>query len=214
MRSGGIVPRWLRRLRYGTPVIVVSGLPRSGTSMMMRMLAAGGIAIVADGVRRPDDSNPQGYFEFEPVKSLDQPGADRTWLGDARGKAVKIISFLVTWLPEDANYDVIVMERDLDEVLASQQQMLIRRGTAGDGGETPRARETLTAHLAQLDRFLSRRTCFRSLRVSHRETIDDPAGSAARVARFLGRRLDVAAMAAAVDRELYRNRAGTASPRA
>jgi hypothetical protein len=83
-----MIRRLSRRLRYGAPIIVVSGLPRSGTSMMMKMLAAGGIAIVADGVRAADDSNPRGYFEFEPVKDLDKPGADRAWLREARGKAV------------------------------------------------------------------------------------------------------------------------------
>jgi hypothetical protein len=202
-----MIGRLVRRLRYGVPVVVVSGLPRSGTSMMMKMLAAGGVAIVADGVRDADPGNPLGYYEFEPVKDLDKLGGDRAWLRAARGKAVKIISFLVTWLPEDVNYDVIVMERDLDEVLASQQQMLARRGMADDAADTSRARDTLTAHLAQLDRFLARRACFRTLRVSYRESIEHPAATAARVARFLGRRLDLDAMAAAVDRDLYRNRA-------
>jgi hypothetical protein len=208
-----MIGRLLRRLRYGTPIVVVSGLPRSGTSMMMKMLSAGGMAIVADGVRTADPSNPLGYFEFEPVKDLDKRDADRAWLAGARGKAVKIISFLLTWLPEEFNYDVIVMDRDLDEVLVSQQQMLTRRGTTAEGGDTSRARDSLLAHLAQLDRFLARRACFRTLRVSYRETVDSPAQTAARVAGFLGRRLDVAAMAAAVDRELYRNRAAPAAPR-
>jgi hypothetical protein len=207
-----MIRRLSRRLRYGAPIIVVSGLPRSGTSMMMKMLAAGGVAIVADGVRAADDSNPRGYFEFEPVKDLDKPGTDRAWLREARGKAVKIISFLVTWLPEEANYDVIVMDRDLDEVLASQQQMLARRGQAGDVGADARARETLAAHLAQLDRFLARRGCFRALRVSYAAAIAQPAQTAERVARFLGRRLDVQAMAAAVERDLYRNRAASGTP--
>jgi hypothetical protein len=195
-----------RRLRYGRPIVVVSGLPRSGTSMMMRMLAAGGVATVEDGRRAADVSNPAGYFEFEPVKDLDKRGADLSWLPSARGKAVKIISWLLTWLPEHFNYDVIVMDRDLDEVLASQRQMLARREEAAADVDAVRTRETFVSHLAQLDRFLAARACFRTLRVSYRETVERPAETAGRVAAFLGRRLDQAAMAAAVDRELYRNR--------
>jgi hypothetical protein len=104
------------------------------------------------------------------------------------------------------------MDRDVDEVLASQQQMLARRGQAGSVGADARARETLAAHLAQLDRFLARRACFRTLRISYGEAIAEPAQTAERVARFLGRRLDVQAMAAAVERDLYRNRAPSRIP--
>src|SRR5213593_4363024 len=117
----------VRRLRYGKPIVVVSGLPRSGTSMAMKMLEAGGMPILADGIRTPDISNPKGYYEFEPVKGLDK-GGDVAWLAEARGKAVKIISFLLTWLPEHYDYRVIFMQRDLREVLASQNAMLAHRG--------------------------------------------------------------------------------------
>lgn len=174
--------------------------------MMMKMLVAGGVAPVVDGIRTADIDNPNGYFEFEPVKDLDKRGADLSWLGRARGKAVKIISFLVTWLPEDHNYDVILMQRDLDEVLASQHQMLGRLG-AHDVPAATAARATFESHLAQLDRFLAVRPCFRTLRVPYRDAVERPAETAAAVAAFLGRRLDTQAMAAAVDRALYRNRA-------
>lgn len=199
----------LRRLRVGPPIVVVSGLPRSGTSMMMRMLEAGGVPIVADGVREADVSNPRGYFELEAVKDLDKPGRPLPWLPPARGRAVKIISFLLTWLPEDYDYQVIFMDRDLDEVLASQQQMLERRGEApADAArEAAAVRATYESHLAQVRRFLGVRRCFSTLTISYREAVADPAGTAARVAAFLGRRLDTAAMTAAVDASLYRNRA-------
>lgn len=199
----------LRRLRVGPPIVVVSGLPRSGTSMMMRMLEAGGVPIVADGVREADVSNPRGYFELEAVKDLDKPGRPLPWLPPARGHAVKIISFLLTWLPEDYDYQVIFMDRDLDEVLASQQQMLERRGEApADAArEAAAVRATYESHLAQVRRFLGVRRCFSTLTISYREAVADPAGTAARVAAFLGRRLDTAAMTAAVDASLYRNRA-------
>lgn len=201
-----MIRRLLRRLRYGAPIVVVSGLPRSGTSMMMKMLAAGGVPTVVDGIRAADVDNPNGYFEFEPVKDLDKRGADVRWLAEARGQAVKIISFLVTWLPEDHNYDLILMQRELDEVLASQQRMLTRLGTS-DAAAAAATRATFASHLAQLDRFLAARDCFRVLRVPYREAIEQPEATAARVAAFLGRRMDARAMAAAVDRTLYRNRA-------
>src|SRR4026209_2745330 len=105
--------RFVRRLRYGRPIVVVSGLPRSGTSMMMQMLQAGGLEILTDAVRTPDGSNPKGYFEFEAVKDLDK-GQAPAWLAGARGKAVKIVSSLVRWLPESNDYQVIFMQRNLN----------------------------------------------------------------------------------------------------
>lgn len=200
-----MIGRWLRRLRYGRPIVVVSGLPRSGTSMMMRMLEAGGLQPLEDGVRGADISNPKGYFEFEPVKDLEAARGDVPWLPEARGKAVKIISFLLTWLPEDFNYQVIFMQRDLDEVLASQQQMLARRGEAA--GESGTSREVFEAHLAQVGRFMAARPCFETLYVPYREAVAAPEVTAAAVARFLGRSMDTAAMAKAVEASLYRNRA-------
>src|SRR5919108_6386357 len=121
----------IRRLRYGTPITVVSGLPRSGTSMTMKMLSAGGMDLLTDGERQPDDQNPNGYFELEAVKGLDK-GENPAWLADARGKAVKIISFLLTWLPETYDYRVIFMDRDIEEILRSQSKMLVSRGEDPD----------------------------------------------------------------------------------
>jgi hypothetical protein len=117
---------------------------------------------------------------------------------------VKIISFLLTWLPEDFNYQVIFMQRDLDEVLASQQQMLARRGEAAESGTS---REVFEAHLAQVERFMAARPCFETLHVPYREAVAAPVATAATVARFLGRSMDTAAMAKAVEASLYRNRA-------
>jgi len=195
----------LRRWRYGRPIVVVSGLPRSGTSMMMRMLEAGGVVPVQDGVRAADDSNPKGYFEFEPVKGLDKDG-DRSWLPTARGKAVKIISFLLTWLPEDHNYLVIFMHRHADEIIASQHAMLTARGEAIAEGDAARSREVFRRHVTQVERFMAGRACFRVLPVQYHEVIAAPDAAAAQVAAFLGRRLDTAAMARSVERQLYRNR--------
>jgi Sulfotransferase domain len=215
-------PRWLRRLRVGAPIIVVSGLPRSGTSMMMQMLAAGGVPVMSDGRREPDESNPAGYFELEAVKALDQPG-DRRWLNDARGRAVKIVSALLEHLPESFDYKVIFMERPLAEVLASQDAMLARSGPQTDtdrhrqgGFDAPPpdagSRAALVAeyerHLRRVHGLIARRACFDMLAVRYTDTIADPRRVAEQVARFLGAPLDVDAMTAAVDPRLHRQRRG------
>jgi hypothetical protein len=201
--------RTLRRLRYGRPIVVVSGLPRSGTSMAMKMLKAGGLQVVTDGVRIADDSNPQGYFELERVKDLDKQG-DTAWLTEARGKAVKIISFLLTWLPETHNYRVVFMQRDLDEVLASQNKMLIDRSERpGTPEEDDRMRRHYEQHLAKVERFLSGRRCFAVLPVDYRRAVEHPGEEAARLNEFVGGGLDVARMAEVGNPSLYRNRGRT-----
>jgi hypothetical protein len=199
-----LVKRFYRRVRYGAPIIVVSGLPRSGTSMAMKMLDAGGVAIVTDGVRTADEQNPKGYYEFEPVKELDKDG-DLSWLPGARGKAVKIISFLLTYLPDTFDYKVVFMNRDIDEVLASQNKMIAARGEA-DATEDAKMRKAYRQHLEKVDRFLRTRACFATLRVSYKDVINNPAGEARRMNAFLGGKLNVERMATVADRELYRNR--------
>lgn len=203
--SIGVIDRWSRRLRYGSPIVVVSGLPRSGTSMAMKMLQAGGLPLLTDGARPSDASNPEGYFEFEPVRQLDKNG-DLTWLRRARGKGVKVISWLVTWLPEIYDYRVIFMQRDLDEVMASQNAMLLHRGEP-EGIEDPGSmRQIYGRHLEQVHRFLEHRRCFTTLTVNYAEVVERPSVEAKRLAEFLHRALDVERMAAAVDGRLYRNR--------
>jgi hypothetical protein len=196
--------RVVRKVRYGTPIVVVSGLPRSGTSMGMKMLEAGGMAVLTDGIRTADVSNPRGYYELEAVKGLDKNG-DHAWLREARGKAVKIISFLLTWLPEEYNYNVIFMQRDLNEVLASQKEMLVQRGEPTDGTDD-RLRQTYVKHLEQVMRFVSNRACFNLLTVGYRDVLTRPEDEARRLNAFLGGGLDVARMSAVADPSLYRNR--------
>ena len=156
---------FLRRLRRGHPIVIVSGLPRSGTSMAMRMLEVGGLPVVTDGVREADPSNPGGYYELERVKELDK-GGDSSWLRQARGKGVKIISLLLTYLPESYDYQVIFMRRDLDEILASQNKMLEARGEER-GAEDARLKALYVEHLAQVERFLARRSCFSTLMLQY-----------------------------------------------
>ena len=186
-------------------VIVVSGLPRSGTSLVMSMLGAGGVEIMTDGVRSSDEDNPKGYFEFERVKDLDK-GGDKSWLADARGKAVKIISFLLKDLPDDPRYKVVMVARDLDEVLASQEKMLIRRGEATDESDRGRMKSHYEGHLKKVARLLAARKNMESIEVAYAEILENPRSIARRLRTFLGAELDVEKMARQVDPSLYRNR--------
>jgi len=200
-----VLERLTRRVRYGQPIVVVSGLPRSGTSMAMKMLEAGGVPVLIDGIRTADHSNPKGYYEFEPVKELDK-GGRLAWLPEARGKAVKIISFLLTYLPETYDYRVVFMERDLDEVIASQDKMLISRGEERHANGADGMKQAYATHLKKVDRFLASRRCFATLRLQYRAVVDHPSEEARRLNQFLGGRLDIPRMAQVADRELYRNR--------
>jgi hypothetical protein len=197
--------RFVRRVRFGKSIVIVSGLPRSGTSMAMKMLDAGGVPILSDGLRKADISNPNGYYEFEPVKALDK-GGDVAWLGDARGKAVKIISLLLTWLPETYNYQVIFMRRDLGEAVASQDEMLRQRNEPFAQGDSEQMQRAYKAHLEKVTRFLANRDCFSTLMLEHGDAVANPREAASRIAEFLGRPLDVDRMAAVADPTLYRNR--------
>jgi hypothetical protein len=197
------VPKLYRRIRYGRPIVVVSGLPRSGTSMAMKMLEAGGIGVVTDGLRTADEDNPKGYYEDERVKDLYQPG-DKTWLRDSRGKVIKIISFLLKSLPDDNNYKVLFMQRSLREIVASQNKMLARRGEKNDTSDD-RAVALLEEQVRDA-RFFLRRPQFEVFELNYRETLDSPRPLALRMAEFVGEPLDVEKMTQVVDVHLYRNR--------
>jgi hypothetical protein len=197
------VPNLYRRVRYGRPIVVVSGLPRSGTSMAMKMLEAGGLPVVTDGLRSADEDNPKGYYEDERVKDLHQAG-DKTWLRDARGKVVKIISFLLKSLPGDNNYKVLFMSRNLREIVASQNKMLVRRGERNDTPDE-RAVQLLDEQVRDA-RFFLRRPQFDVLELNYGEMLNSSRPEAQRIAEFLGQRLDIDKMAQVVDVQLYRNR--------
>src|ERR1700741_4498489 len=146
--------RRLTRRSRGEPIVVVSGLPRSGTSMMMRMLEAGGLPIVSDGERAADIDNPKGYFELERIKNLEHE-TDKSYLSAARGKAVKVISFLIKELPDENDYRVVFMRRDLDEVLTSQQKMIDRLESADTEADAAAMREAFRNDIARV-RVLTR----------------------------------------------------------
>jgi hypothetical protein len=200
----GILGNILRRRRYGAPVIVVSGLPRSGTSMMMKMLDAAGVPILTDAVRQADIDNPKGYYEYERVKNLEKE-TDKSYVRKARGKALKVISFLLKDLPDDNYYRVIFMRRHLDEVIASQNKMLDRRGEKSID-EHERMSEAYRNHLAAVKILVRKRPNFEFFEFRYDEAVKDPAAAARAVNAFLGGKLDERAMTAAIDAELYRNR--------
>lgn len=192
-------------------VVIVSGLPRSGTSMMMKMLAAGGLPILTDGERTADEDNPEGYFEFERVKKLRQ--GDVAWLPQAEGKAVKVISALLEYLPAGYRYKVLFMNRAMPEVLASQRKMLIRRGEDPDKIDEAVLAESLARHVAHVKRWLASQPHFDVLDVDYNAVLLDPLPHAAQINAFLGGQLDEESMASVVNPRLYRNRSipGTGS---
>jgi hypothetical protein len=182
-------------------IIIVSGLPRSGTSLMMQMLTAGGIEIVTDAVRTADCDNPRGYLEFERVKKIKH---DSSWLPETRNKAFKMVSQLLYDLPPSERYRVIFMERNLDEVLVSQGKMLERLGRAAAPREQMRV--AFQTHLHRLDSWLSQQPHMRVLRIKYSALVEEPVLEAQRVCEFLERIMDLDAMVSAVDPALYRNR--------
>jgi hypothetical protein len=184
-------------------IVVVSGLPRSGTSMMMQMLEAGGMQVLTDGIRAPDEDNPRGYYEIEKVKQLRR---DARWLAEAEGKAVKIVYSSLYDLPADRSYKLIFMRRDLREVLASQRQMLERSGREGSALSAERLAEVFAGQLGKIDRWLCGQRQIDTLRVDYAEAVGEAQTVAGRVNAFLGTRLSESAMAAAVDQRLYRKR--------
>jgi hypothetical protein len=182
-------------------IIVVSGLPRSGTSLMMQMLESGEVPVLADNTRTADIDNPRGYYEFERVKRIKQ---DASWLPMARGKAVKVVSQLLYDLPATERYRVLFMERELDELLFSQERMLERLNRPA--APRQKIREAYILHLERLHEWLGNQRHIEILRVRYHELIEAPVKEAERVCEFLCRPMNVAAMASAVDPTLYRNR--------
>ena len=184
-------------------ITIVSGLPRSGTSMMMRMLEAGGMEIVMDGIRKPDENNPRGYYEFEQVKKIEE---DSSWLELCKGKAVKMVSMLLYHLPEKYRYKIIFMQRDMQEMLASQSLMLKRLGKEDNTTSDEVIAEKYEKHLKKIDIWLKIQPNIDLLYIQYNRVIHDPAGEAAKVNHFLGGFLDESKMAKVVEPSLYRQR--------
>lgn len=198
------VKKYFHHAKYGPKIVVVSGLPRSGTSMMMNMLQAGGMQPVTDELRVADVDNPKGYFEDERVKDLEH-STDKAWIREARGKVLKVISFLLKDLPEENAYQIIFMRRDLDEILASQNKMIVHRG-ASDTTDDESIKELYRNDIARARVLARRKPNVEMIEVKYRGTIEEPRETAAAVNAFLGGILDEQAMANTVDASLYRNK--------
>ena len=184
-------------------ITVVSGLPRSGTSMIMQMLAAGGLEVLTDGVRMPDEDNPRGYFELEAAKRLRQ---DHSWVSKSKGKCVKIVAQLLPNLPPDLDYRIVFIDRELSEVLASQRTMLTRNEREGANLFDERLRSVFAQQLLKIRGWIRQQANIQVLFVKHTDVVSDPARAASKFNAFLGCALDEAAMTSAVDHELYRQR--------
>jgi hypothetical protein len=191
------------RVMDGEVVTVVSGLPRSGTSLMMMMLEAGGMQVLTDKIRTADEDNPEGYYEFERVKQIEQ---DRSWLEDAKGKAVKMIAELLKHLPPDYTYKVIFMRRKMEEILASQKQMLTRRGEPTDRVSDERMAKLFTEYLERVEAWIAEQPNIEVIYVGYNEVLENPVGEAKRINQFLGNTLNVENMVGVVDPTLYRQR--------
>jgi hypothetical protein len=184
-------------------ITIVSGLPRSGTSLMMQMLVAGGVTPLSDGERTADADNPRGYLEWERIKQLpNDPGC----IAEAEGKVVKVISRLLLSLPSGHEYRVIFMQRLLPEVLASQDQMLRRRGNYKEGADPAAMAAAFEKHLREVYAWLEGRPYVKSILVPYRDVLKQPEEIGRKIAEFLGIPLNVEAMNQQVDASLYRNR--------
>ena len=183
-------------------ITIVSGLPRSGTSMMMSMLEAGGLTALVDQIRKADEDNPKGYYEFERVKKIKE---DDSWLDAAKGKAVKMVSMLLYNLPSDRNYKVIFMRRTMTEILSSQRTMLERTGQGTDVVDEEMG-ALFTRHLGEIEQWLAAHKNFEVLYVHYNNVIADPVHYAHHINRFMNHSLNEEKMVQAVDRALYRKR--------
>jgi hypothetical protein len=183
-------------------LIIVSGLPRSGTSMMMKMLEAGGIEVVQDGIRTADPYNPGGYYEFERVKKLKE---NSSWIDIANGKAIKILFNFLYDLPADKHYKIIFMERNIEEVIASQNKMLERRGESQEVSDEEIA-QLFNQEVKRSKAWLAVQKNFECLYIFYSDILRDPNGAVQQLSSFLDNNLNTSGMIAVVDKSLYRNR--------
>ena len=193
-----------RKSNDAKAIIIVSGLPRSGTSMMMKMLESTGLDILTDNLRSADENNPKGYYEFERVKQLKQ--GDFDWLPAAQGRVVKIISALLEYLPNRYQYKIIFMRRNMAEILSSQRQMLARDGKQDDAVPDDKMAELYENHLKKVEAWLEQQPNMSTLYISSNQILRDPEPDLNRINQFLGGNLDIKPMLKVVDQNLYRER--------
>ena len=196
--------KFFGRSKANNTVTIVSGLPRSGTSMMMKMLEAGGVPPLTDEIRTADRDNPKGYYEFERVKKM--PDGDKAWMVEARGKSVKVISALLEHLPPQYDYKVIFMRRDMNEILASQKKMLVRQGKPTDKVSDEDLARMYEKHLAKVQTWLASQRNISTLDVDYNLLLESPRPYLERIRNFLGVDLNIERMGNVIDPTLYRQR--------
>lgn len=183
-------------------IIIVSGLPRSGTSMMMQMLGAGGLDLFTDEKRMADDNNLKGYLEHEEVKNL---AKNKSWLPKANGKGVKIIAQLLPFLPQNYKYKIVFMERDIIEVVSSQQKMLGRLGKQVKDDTLPMGLvQDFNQTIAEIKSWIKNNRNVEAIFVDYNKVIEQPYQEALMVNDFLGGILNVHSMTEAVDSSMKR----------
>ncbi len=189
-------------------VTLVSGLPRSGTSMMMRMLETGGMSVLTDHLRVPDESNPKGYYELERVMQL-QDG-NTGWIAEGKGKVVKIISALLEYLPPEHQYRIVFMQRNMPEILASQRAMLLRRGEPTDRISDRQLMDLYQDHLTRITTWLAEQNNMKVIYVHYNQIMENPRAPIAQLCQFLQPfPLDPAKMLSVIESSLYRQRASS-----
>lgn len=198
-----IFKKILHTNRENNSILIVSGLPRCGTSMMMQMLEAGGIPIMTDNTRKADEDNPRGYYEFEEVKKIKE---DISWLEHCHGKAFKMVSALLYYLPKGKRYRVIFMKRDLMEMLASQRAMLERLAKKQDNVSDEDMAKKSEKHLLKLEDWLAKQSNIEVIYMNYNEIIQNPLENANLLNRFLEGQLNVDKMTGVVSKSLYRQR--------
>ena len=204
-----ILKRFFLSEKKADDIIIVSGLPRCGTSMMMQMLEAGGNLPMTDHIRKADEDNPKGYYEFEKVKKIKE---DASWLESCYGKAFKMVSALLYYLPNDKRYKVIFMKREMAEMLASQNKMLQRKGQNSDTISDEEMSKKLHKHLRKVEEWLANQNNIDVIYINYNDVINNSYENAQLVNQFVNGRLDVEKMAGSVKTSLYRQRKRSVSP--
>jgi hypothetical protein len=184
-------------------VVIVSGLPRSGTSMMMQLLDAAGMDILTDQNRKADENNPKGYYEYDPVKKL---MVDKSWLPNAKGKVVKVIAQLLPYLPSNYDYKVIFMRREMSEVLKSQQIMLGKEKDVSKKAFPTGLNDAFLKQLSRVETWIESQPNIDVLNVNYKDVIDQPTDEVEAISAFLGLEIDAKKVNNVIDESLYRNR--------
>ncbi len=184
-------------------ITIVSGLPRSGTSMMMKILEAGGMEVVTDNIRKTDEDNIYGYYEYERVKKIKE---NNIWLKETRGKVLKIVSKLLYELPSNENYKIIFIKRKMNEILASQRKMLERMGKSTGGTSDGEMEMLFNKHLSKIAKYIEEKKYIDVIYINYNDFVKSPNVQIKTLNRFLNNKLNIEKAVKVVDKSLYRNR--------